>query len=263
MAYTLVLFHAHPDDEAIATGGTMARAKSEGHRVVLLSATRGELGEFAPDSLAPGEQLVDRRVAELHAAAEVLGADRVEFLDYLDSGMAGEPTNDAPGSFASADVEEAAQRLARILEEEHADVLTIYDKNGNYGHPDHIQVHVVGKRAAEIAGTKRVYEATVDRDYLLGLMAQMATENPDVPEAPADVETLGMPADMITTTVDVRDFVDAKRAAMVAHASQIPADSFFLQLPPDAFREAFGQEWFIRRDGPRSQRETSLFDDLD
>ncbi len=263
MGYTLVCFHAHPDDEAIATGGTMARAKSEGHRVVLVSATRGELGEFAPDSLAPGEQLVDRRVAELHAAAEVLGADRVEFLDYVDSGMAGEPTNDAPGSFASADVEEAATRLARILEDEKADVLTIYDKNGNYGHPDHIQVHVVGKRAAEIAGTKRVYEATVDRDYLIGLMTQMASDNPDVPDAPADVETLGMPADKITTTVDVRDFVDAKRAAMVAHASQIPADSFFLSLPPDAFREAFGQEWFIRRDGPRSQRETTLFADLD
>jgi len=114
MPYTLVLFHAHPDDEAIATGGTMARAKSEGHRVVLVSATRGELGEHAPDSLAPGEELVDRRVAELHAAADILGVDRVEFLDYLDSGMAGEPTNDAPGSFASADVDEAAARLAKI-----------------------------------------------------------------------------------------------------------------------------------------------------
>src|SRR5579862_3311960 len=93
MPYTLVLFHAHPDDEAIATGGTMARAKREGHRVVLVSATRGELGQHAPDSLAPGEQLVERRVAELHAAADVLGVDRVEFLGYLDSGMAGEPTN--------------------------------------------------------------------------------------------------------------------------------------------------------------------------
>jgi LmbE family N-acetylglucosaminyl deacetylase len=259
MPYTLVLFHAHPDDEAIATGGTMARAKSEGHRVVLVSATRGELGEFAPDVLEPGELLVDRRVAELHAAAEVLGADRVEFLDYLDSGMAGEPTNDAPGSFASADVEEAAQRLARILDEEHADVLTIYDANGNYGHPDHIQVHVVGKRAAELAGTRRVYEATANRDHIRRLMEQV----PDSPESPADLDTLGVTEDKITTTVDVREFVDAKRAAMIAHASQIPEDSFFLQLPLDAFREAFGWEWYIRRDGPRSQREDTLFADLD
>ena len=259
--YTLVFFHAHPDDEAIATGGTMARAKSEGHRVVLVSATKGELGEHAPDALAPGEQLVDRRVAELHAAAAVLGVDRVEFLDYLDSGMAGEPTNDAPGSFASADVNEAAARLARILTEEHADVLTVYDENGNYGHPDHIQVHRVGIRAGELAGTRRVYEATANRDHLLRLMKQMP-QDPDSPDSPADIETLGVTEDRITTTVDVRDFVDQKRAAMVAHASQIPPESFFLQLPPDAFREAFGWEWFIRRDGPPTQRETSLVEGL-
>jgi LmbE family N-acetylglucosaminyl deacetylase len=262
MPYTLVLFHAHPDDEAIATGGTMALAKSEGHRVVLVSATRGELGEHAPESLAPGERLVDRRVAELHAAAEVLGVDRVEFLDYLDSGMAGEPTNDAPGSFASADTEEAAQRLARILEEEHADVLTVYDENGNYGHPDHIQVHVVGIRAAELAGTRRVYEATANRDHIRQMMEQMP-QDPDAPASPADLETLGVTEDQITTTIDVREFVDAKRAAMVAHSSQIPDDSFFLQMPLAVFREAFGWEWFIRRDGPRSQRETTLFADLD
>jgi LmbE family N-acetylglucosaminyl deacetylase len=262
MSYTIVFFHAHPDDEAIATGGTMARASREGHRVVLVSATRGELGEFAPDSLAPGEQLVDRRVAELHAAAEILGVDRVAFLDYRDSGMAGEPTNNDAGAFAAADVEEAAARLARLLQEEHADVLTIYDENGNYGHPDHIQVHRVGVRGAELAGTRRVYEATANRDHLQRLMELMPRE-PDDPEAPADLETLGVTEDQITTTVDVRDFVDAKRKAMIAHASQIPDDSFFLQLPPDAFREAFGYEWFIRRDGPRDQRETWLLEGLD
>jgi len=261
MPYTLVLFHAHPDDEAIATGGTMARASSEGHRVVLVSATRGELGEHAPGALAPGESLVERRVAELHDAAAILGVDRVEFLGYLDSGMAGEPTNGAEGSFASADVEEAAVRLAGILAEEGADVLTIYDENGNYGHPDHIQVHRVGVRAAELAGTRRVYEATANRDHLKRLMAEIPTDE-DVGEAPTDLDGLGVTEDRITTTVDVRAFVDRKRAAMVAHASQIPADSFFLQLPIEAFREAFGWEWFIRRDGPRDRRETSLFDGL-
>ena len=264
MPYTLVLFHAHPDDEAIATGGTMARAKREGHRVVLVSATRGELGEYAPDALAPGEALVDRRVAELTAAAEILGVDRVEFLGYNDSGMAGEPTNDAPGSFASADIEEAAARLAGILEAEHADVLTVYDENGNYGHPDHIQVHRVGVRAAELAGTRRVYEATANRDHIKRLMEQMREQaGGEVPDAPTDVDGLGVREDQITTTLDVREFVDLKRAAMVAHASQIPADSFFLQLPLDAFREAFGWEWFIRRDVPRTTRETTLFADLD
>ena len=126
---------------------------SEGHRVVLVSATRASWVRRAPTSLAPGEELVDRRVRKLNAAAEVLGVDRVEFLGYHDSGMAGEPTNDAPGSFASADVEEAAARLAEHPREEHADVLTVYDENGNYGHPDHIQVHRVGVARRRARGT--------------------------------------------------------------------------------------------------------------
>src|SRR5690348_6703879 len=112
MAQTLVTFHAHPDDEAIATGGTMARASAEGHRVVLVVATRGELGEYAPDALAPGETLAERRVAEQEAAAKILGVHRVEFLGYRDSGMDGESTNTDEGAFAAADIDEAAQRLA-------------------------------------------------------------------------------------------------------------------------------------------------------
>jgi LmbE family N-acetylglucosaminyl deacetylase len=262
LGHTLVTFHAHPDDESIATAGTMARAKAEGHRVVLVVATRGELGEFSPDALAPGETLTDRRVAEQLAAADVLGVDRVEFLGYRDSGMAGETTNTDEGAFAGADVDEAAERLAAILRDENADVLTVYDNHGGYGHPDHIQVYRVGVRAAELAGTRRVYESTANREFIQGLFARRA-EMPDVPDAPdaAQLDDFGSPEEIITTTVDVRDYVDRKRAAMSAHASQIPADSFFLALPPDAFREAFGAEWFIRRDAP-TIRETWLFDDL-
>jgi LmbE family N-acetylglucosaminyl deacetylase len=263
MSYTLVTFHAHPDDESIATAGTMARAKAEGHRVVLVLATRGELGEFAPEALGPGETLTERRVAELHAAAEVLGVDRVEFLGYRDSGMEGEATNDDADAFARADVDEAASRLARILRDEKADVLTVYDDHGGYGHPDHVQVHRVGVRAAELAGTERVYESTMNRDYIRELMERRADELPDTPDAPdaAQMDDFGSPAAIITTTVDVSAFVDQKRDAMAAHASQIPADSFFLAMPPDAFRHAFGSEWFIRRDRP-DIRESWLFDDL-
>lgn len=263
MGYTLVTFHAHPDDESITTSGTMARAKAEGHRVVLVVATRGELGEYAPDALAPGETLSDRRVAEQQAAAEVIGVDRLEFLGYRDSGMEGEPTNDDDGSFARAEVDEAAMRLADILREESADVLTVYDDHGGYGHPDHVQVHRVGVRAAELAGTGRVYESTANRDFIQALLASRADEMPDAPDAPdaAEMDDFGSPASIITTTVDVRDYVELKRAAMAAHASQIPADSFFLALPPDAFRDAFGAEWYIRRDAPQV-RETWLFDDL-
>jgi LmbE family N-acetylglucosaminyl deacetylase len=261
--FTLVTFHAHPDDESIATAGTMARAKAEGHRVVLVVATRGELGEHAPDALDPGETLTERRVAEQHAAAAVLGVDRVEFLGYRDSGMAGESTNDDDGAFARADVEEAAGRLAKVLREEGADVLTVYDNHGGYGHPDHVQVHRVGVRAAELAGTRRVYESTMNRDYIRTLIEQRAGDMPDTPDAPdaAQMDDFGSPDSVITTTVDVRDFVDRKREAMAAHASQIPAESFFLAMPPDAFRQAFGAEWFIRRDAPNI-REKWIFDDL-
>jgi LmbE family N-acetylglucosaminyl deacetylase len=257
---TLVTFHAHPDDEAIATGGVMAKASAEGHRVVLVVATRGELGEVAEGFLEPDETLTDRRVAETLAAAEVLGVHRVEFLDYHDSGMAGEPTNDAPNAFAAADLEEAATRLARILEEERADVLTVYDDHGTYGHPDHVQVHRVGVRAGELAGVPAIYEATVNRDHVVGVMAQRPADLPEEMELP-DPESmdLGVRAHEITTTVDVSEYTTQKRAAMAAHASQIPADSFFLALPDDAFAATFGQEWFIRRGARPDAHETSLF----
>ena len=256
---TLVFFHAHPDDEAIATGGTMARVAAEGHRVVLVCATKGELGEVADGFLADGETLTDRRVDEVRAAAEVLGAQRVAFLGYRDSGMDGEPTTKDPECFAMADLDEAAARLAEILREEDAEVLTVYDERGNYGHPDHIQVHRVGIRAAEMAGTPRVYESTMNRDFIVDLMKSRAAEMAHIEDAPDPEEMdLGMPASMITTTVDVRDFVGQKRSAMVAHASQIPADSFFLQLPLDAFSAAFGQEWFIRRGDERATVEDTL-----
>ena len=148
---TIVFFHAHPDDEAIATAGTMAALSDAGHRVVLVTATRGELGEIPEGLLAEGESLADRRRAELTEACRVLGVARQTYLDYLDSGMAGEATNDRPGSFAAADVDEAAAALAGILTEETADVLVTYDEHGGYGHPDHVQVHRVGMRAAALA----------------------------------------------------------------------------------------------------------------
>jgi LmbE family N-acetylglucosaminyl deacetylase len=264
--FTLVTFHAHPDDEAITTAGTMMRAKAEGHRVVLVLATRGELGELGGDRDA-GADLGALRTAETLAAAEILGVDRVEFLGYHDSGMAGEPTNGAPGAFASAAVDDAAARLAAILDGEHADVLTIYDDNGGYGHPDHVQVHRVGARAAELAATPAVFETTLNRDHLRRLMqtqADRAFEGVAPEERPTeeDLENLGVPETLITTTVDVRPFTDRKRAAMAAHASQIGPESFFLTMTDEAFAAAFGWEWFIRRGAPAGTRESSLFDHL-
>lgn len=246
---TLVSFHAHPDDESINTGGLMARAAAEGHRVVLVVATRGEHGEVAPGFLADGEQLGVRRVAETFASADVLGAARVELLGYVDSGMMGTPENDGPYCFWQADVEAAANRLATILREESADVLTIYDDHGGYGHPDHIQVHRVGARAAALAGTPHVFEATMNRDAISEMMAAAADLGVDLDaddEFDPTVEPdFGSPAAIITHALDVTDQVDAKRRSMAAHASQISEQSFFLAMPPEAFARAFGTEWFI------------------
>ncbi len=279
---TLVCFHAHPDDEAIATGGTMTLAAASGHRVVLVTATRGEKGEPQPGVLAEGEQLWERRVVETHQAAELMGLDRVEFLGYEDSGMIGEPSNDNPLCFWQADIEEASQRLAKLLIEVDADVLTIYDSHGGYGHPDHIQVHRVGRRAAEIAGVERVYQSTMNRDRILRQMKDNAhlfeDDGPAVegPSAEAVVESeiegeiegetaeqmrrraeaaergeFGSPEALITHAVDVSAAIDTKRAAMAAHRSQIGPDSFFFKMPVEVFTSAFGTEWFIELDGVR------------
>jgi LmbE family N-acetylglucosaminyl deacetylase len=257
---TLVSFHAHPDDECIACGGVLRKAHEDGHRVVLVVATRGELGEVPDGFLDDGEELWQRRIVETQASADVLGVDRVEFLGYTDSGLMGEPTNDRPGTFWTADVEEAAEKLAVILREENAQVLTVYDDHGGYGHPDHIQVHRVGMRAAELAGTPRVYQATINRDRALAGRREFARQNGvEMPEMAAD---FGTPEDQITCRVDVTKFADHKRRAMRAHASQISDQSFFLAMPDEGFRFAFGTEWFIRAGQGPGITETDIMDDL-
>ena len=261
---TLVCFHAHPDDEAIATGGTMAKAAADGHRVVLVVATKGEHGEVPDGYLRPGEPLWERRVAETHAAAEILGVRRVEFLGYVDSGMAGTPENDLPESFWQAEVEEAARRLAAILEDERADVLTAYDENGVYGHPDHVQVNRVGMRAGRLAATPKVYMNTVNRDEARrGMIAARDRGAPIPGDIDPDDFNLGVGEELITTRVDVRDHVETKRRAMAAHGSQISETSFFLSMPSEFFIDAFGTEWYIL-DGarPTDAWETDVFEGL-
>ncbi|MEK7423894.1 MAG: PIG-L family deacetylase [Actinomycetota bacterium] len=248
---TLVCFHAHPDDESISTGGSIARAKAEGHRVVLVVATNGDWGEV-PDDLAEGESLVDRRRDETDRSAAALGIDRVVWLGYTDSGMTGWEQNEHPESFWQAPVDEAAARLAAVLHEETAEVLTTYDWHGNYGHPDHIKVHHVGHRAAEMAGTASVFEATMNRDHIARIMAMASDigspggDEAFDPNAPADDgNPFGMAEHELTHAVDVSPYLEHKRESMRCHRSQITDTSFFLEMPPDAFAVAFGTEWFI------------------
>ena len=245
---TLVCFHAHPDDESIATGGSIARAAAEGHRVVLVMGTDGRHGE-TPADLGEGESLQNRRKAETERSAEILGVAKVYWLGYHDSGMTGWPQNKEPNSFIGADVETAASELAKILQDEQADVFTCYDWHGGYGHPDHIQVHRVGHRAADIAIANgqniRVLESTMNHTRIAQMMEQMGGRDFD-PEAPADDgNPFGTLQEEITMAVDVSEFVQVKRASIMCHASQVTDSSMFLQMPPEVFAVAFGEEFFI------------------
>jgi LmbE family N-acetylglucosaminyl deacetylase len=251
---TLVVFHAHPDDEVVTTGGTIARAADEGHRVVLVVATDGDHGES--HGVEQGRLLVDHRRAETLCSAQVLGIQRVAWLGYKDSGMHGWEQNHDPGSFLQAPVEEAAEKLAAILREEAADVLTVYDWHGNYGHPDHIKVHSVGYRAAELAGTPSIWEATMNRDAFyrwIELARSEGVELPDVDvEGPSDDgNPFGTAESEIALSVDVAAWVGRKREALACHASQVSDSGFFLSLPEERFAAWFGTEYFNRRDaGP-------------
>lgn len=248
MAFTIVAFHAHPDDEALLMAGTLARLADEGHRVVLVVATAGEAG--LTRGAASGPALADRRALELERSAAVLGCARVELLGYADSGMTG--NSGGAAAFVRADVEQAATRLGTLLTEEAADVLTVYDPVGGYGHPDHVQVTRVGRRAAELAGTPVVLEATVDRRALQRAL-RLVSWLPGIPAdfAPGRFDRAYTEPAALTHRVDVRRYASAKRAAMAAHASQADADegvrtlAVLLRLPRPLFRLALGREWFV------------------
>ncbi|MDO8364588.1 MAG: PIG-L family deacetylase [Actinomycetota bacterium] len=242
---TVVFFHAHPDDEAIFTGGTLVRLAADGVRTVVVFATNGDTDPLSP--------LARARVAEAGAACTLLGVERVVFLGYPDSGLHGDPQHPA---------EEVAQRLAVVLGEEHATALVVYDEGGIYGHPDHVAVHEHGVAAAAAAGVPTVYECTVDREYLHFVETHLvghAVESLLGMEVTAtNAAPLGVPTVWVTTTIDVRGQAAAKRAAMAAHASQIAADSETLTMPADTFEGVYGFEWYIRR-GPHGPLERLAF----
>ena len=262
MSRTIVAFHAHPDDEALLTAGTMARLAAEGHRVVLVLATDGGAG-LAAEELRRVGSLGARRLREAARSAEVLGVARVEWLGYADSGSGPEPEPDIPGAtrFCRAPLDEAAERLAAVLRTERADLLISYDANGGYGHRDHKRVHEVGARAAAIAGTPRVLEATVPRDTIVRAVRAAARVYRFPTEFdPSSFERAFSARADITHRIDVRRHVAAKREAMRAHASQATGGgaasvgeggqtgdrtlAAFLRIPRPLYDLVFRREWF-------------------
>ncbi len=251
---TLVAFHAHPDDEALLDAGTLALAAQAGHRVVLVLATRGDAGDVGDGVLATDEGLAQRRSAEAEASAAAIGAARVVFLGYLDSGHSPDTDGLWPaGTFCAAPIEEAAAVLAAVLAEEDAALLIADDRNGGYGHPDHQQVHRVAWAAAQLADIP-LLQATIDREFLSGGIELAKGMGFEVPEGfvPDDLSTWYTPNAEITHTVDVSAVLDKRKASMNAHATQatgapdtVRTLSIFLGLPDEIFAIAFSTEWYV------------------
>ncbi len=274
----LLLVHAHPDDESIATGATMAKYAEENALVTLVTCTLGEEGEVLVAELADlaadrTDGLGQHRVGELAAACEALGVRDHRFLGgpgrYRDSGMVGTPSNSRPEAFCNADLDEATGLLVAVMREVRPQVVVTYDENGGYGHPDHIQAHRVAVAAFQAAGEPgryppagepwapaKLYYAAISKSFLqagidyfreAGIESDFFTAE----VTSADDLPFGVPDEEITTQIDAREQLDAKIAAMRAHRTQIAVDGPFFALADGAARQAFGIEHYVLARGQR------------
>ncbi|WP_431876323.1 N-acetyl-1-D-myo-inositol-2-amino-2-deoxy-alpha-D-glucopyranoside deacetylase [Amycolatopsis sacchari] len=249
MPKRLLLVHAHPDDETITTGGTMARYVAEGAEVVLVTCTLGEEGEIIPPELAglgswAADQLGGYRSGELSAALRELGVTEHRYLGgiggWRDSGMAGTPAAEHPRAFASGFLEDQVLQLQVIVDEVRPDVLVTYNSFGGYGHPDHIRAHEITMAVADSA--RRVFHIAAGGGAVLP------------PEAPPNE---------ITTTIDIRPYLDRKIAALRAHATQVTVDPPEFALSNGVPQPIGEEEYFTLVKGPREGAETDLFGGLE
>lgn len=277
----LLAVHPHPDDEAIACGGVIAGAMAAGHDVHVVTCTGGEEGENQSGIDLGGVPMEVVRRREMADAITELGGPTHHWLGYRDSGMAGEAANDHPAAFHAADLYDASARLARLVRRVRPHVVVSDDETGTYGHPDHIRAHRVTERAIVLAAdpwwttpedgepwaTPKRYVTVVNRDRAwelqqalaaAGLASAFGDQEFDGPE---DLP-YGQPRSAVTTSIDVRDQLAAKRAAMTAHASQIGPDSFFLNLPEEIGGGFFGVEEFQLLHGEASPDDDGLEHDL-
>ncbi|HZU72438.1 MAG TPA: PIG-L family deacetylase [Acidimicrobiales bacterium] len=268
---TLMAVHAHPDDEAVATGGVLARYGDEGLRTVVVTCTNGEQGD-GPGGLKPQDaghdeaEVVRIRRAELEKACSILGVSALELLGYRDSGMDGWEANQRSDSFCNADFGQVVGRLSELMARYRPQVVVTYDENGNYGHPDHIQAHRVTVAAAEASGIPaKLYEIAFPRSAMRRFMEMAGAAGTELDrDMPDDADvSWGTPDELVGAVVDVGAYAERKRDALAAHASQTD-NSMFLRLPPETFRMAFGSESFVRRFGgpPGGVVEDDLFSGL-
>jgi mycothiol conjugate amidase Mca len=280
---TLMAVHAHPDDECIGTGGILARYNAEGCRAVLVTATRGEEGEIVDPEMNAEEirpKLGDVREEELRCACRQLGVSEWHILGYRDSGMAGTPANTHPQCLAQADLHAATGRLVHLIRAIRPHILTCYDEQGGYGHPDHIQVHRMTVAAFHAAGDgtqypnrglapwqpQKLYYTAYPRSYILAryeMLRAMGEPTPmDRPDF--DPNKVGTPDELITTQVDIRPYLQRKVDALRCHRTQVRPDWWYFRLSPEQLYQQFSREFFIRMAShvPVNQPEDDLFSGL-
>jgi LmbE family N-acetylglucosaminyl deacetylase len=268
MPFTLMAVHAHPDDEVISTGGTLARYAQEGMRTVVVTCTDGSQG-FGPGGVLPGQPGHDldavaaTRRHELTRSCSALGVSHLEMLGYRDSGMAGWTGNNAPAAFCNAPLDEPAAAVAELIHRHQPQVLITYDANGGYGHPDHIQAHRVATAALVLAGgVVRTYHTARSRTDAERLAELRRRLQPDRPGRPPRAMPRGVPDELITSVIDTRPYLAQKRAALLAHASQL-ADTIWVRASAQDFEELFGRESYTRLHAAEgAPPETDLFEGL-
>jgi LmbE family N-acetylglucosaminyl deacetylase len=252
---TMMVVHAHPDDEASSTGGVLAAYAAQGIRTVVVTCTNGEFGD-AQGGVKPGqdghdEQAVARqRLAELRESCAILGVTNLELLGYHDSGMPEWDYKDRPDAFCNIPQAEVAERLSGLIERYRPQVLITYDDQGAYQHPDHVHASLCAQAAFKDTGLPdKLYLIAMrgsDWRKLWDALRDLGVEVPDFENVDPEVMRRGLEAEQrITTTVDIRPVLGRKRDALFAHGSQIN-DSWFSKLPPEIAETTFGRESFIR-----------------
>lgn len=261
----LLLVHAHPDDETIGNGVTMAKYATAGAQVTLVTCTRGEEGEVLVSDLAnlasdKDDKLGEQRIIELTNAMNELGIKDFRFLGapdkkWRDSGMMGTPQNDRIDVFWQTDLDEASLELVKIILEIKPQVLITYDEFGGYGHPDHIKAHRVAMRAAELAADQgwqisKIYWNTMPRSVIQMGIEKMKEVGSDFFGAEsADDLPFAKPDELVTTVVNAPEFVPQKLAAMKAHATQISVDGPFFALSNNLGLSVWGDEYYTLAKG--------------
>ncbi len=246
---TLLIVHAHPDDEALFTAGTSLHYHQRGYRVVVVTCTNGRLGIddqwFGGDHPEHHSEWVRRtRASELVASTQLIGIDRLITLGYNDSGLPGWPHNEDPTSFINADTDRVARLLTDVIDEEQASVVVTYDENGYYGHPDHIKANVVTRRAFDLTTTpQRLFYPVTPRRVLEEFIPAASARGVHLPLWVHDAGD-GYDDAAVDVTIDARDYAGAKQQSIAAHASQVD-NADLTSMDPDLFELLFGREFYV------------------